>query len=529
MNKELVELDKLFRSKKFEEVISQSKKLIQARNVAPIIFNLRGISLENIGKYEKAVKNFEDAIKKNPNEVSFYSNAARILIKQGKTNKAENYLNIALQIKNDHIFSLFEFGKLKRIQKKYDKSLEFFKKVYEINPKFPEALFNIGKAYTELYQDTGDIKYEELAKKNLLVCSQLFPDTLDADFLLSEIYNYMDEKKHQKIMLNKINNLDFTNLRKRSALLFAIAKSYEDQKKYDQASEFLNTANNEMNKNINKQIMSKYKDRFDNLKLIFDKIVNIKSLEEKRLYKRKLIFIVGMPRSGTTLLHQLIASAPGVDGVGESYVVPQFFESAIFSKNFLNNIYKNNKFNKDYLIEISNSLGNKYDKLKQDDKNIIVDKNPSNFYWIGFLKLLFPNAKIVHVKRNLKDVSLSIYKNIFGVAEMDWSYNQTNIINYIRTYLNVISYWKKKYPNFVYELEYENLIKDKNIETKKLFSFCDIGWSENIFNYYKTGKTIRTASIYQVKKPIYKSSINISENYSQYLTFLKEIDELQTN
>ena len=112
---------------------------------------------------------------------------------------------------------------------------------------------------------------------------------------------------------------------------------------------------------------------------------------------------------------------------------------------------------------------------------------------------------------------------------MDWSYNQTNIINYIRTYLNVISYWKKKYPNFVYELEYENLIKDKNIETKKLFSFCDIGWSENIFNYYKTGKTIRTASIYQVKKPIYKSSINISENYSQYLTFLKEIDELQTN
>ena len=529
MNKEIEDIDKLFRLKKFEEVITQSKKLIQGGNDAPIIYNLRGISLENIGKNHKAIKNFEDAIKKNPKEVSYYSNIARILIKQGKINKAETYLNTALEIKSDHIFSLFEFGKLKRNQKKFDKSLEYFKKVYEINPRFPEALFNIGKAYTEIYQDTGDTKYEELSKKNLLECSRIFPDILDADFLLSEIYNYKNEDKHQKIMLNKISNLNIVNSRKKSALLFAIAKSYEDQKKYDQASEFLNIANNEMNKNVNKMLMSRYQNRFDNLKLLFDKIVNISDLDDERLYKRKMIFIVGMPRSGTTLLHQLVASAPDVDGVGESYVVPQFFESMIFSKEFLNNIYKNNKFNIEYLIEISNLLGSKYDKIKQDDKKIIVDKNPSNFYWIGFLKLLFPNSKIIHIKRNLKDVSLSLYKNIFGVSEMDWSYNQLNIINYIKLYLKTINYWKKKYPNFIYEVEYENLIINKIEETKKLFSFCDISWSENIFNYYKTGKTIRTASIYQVKKPMYNSSINIGENYAQYLNFLKDLDNIDTN
>ncbi len=529
MNKEIENLDKLFRLRKFEEVITQSKKLIQGRNVTPIIYNLRGISFENIGKNHKAVKNFEDAIKKNPNEVSYYSNIARILIKQGKINKAENYLNSALEIKNDHIFSLFEFGKLKRVQKKFDIALEYFEKVYKINPKFPEALFNIGKSYTEIFQDTGEAKFEELSKKNLLECSRLFPDTLDADFLLSEIYDYKNEKKHQKIMLNKVNNLNLVSSRKKSALLFAIAKSYEDQKKYDQASEFLNIANNEMNKSVDKKIMSRYQDRYDNLKLLFDKIVNIREFDDERLYKRKIIFIVGMPRSGTTLLHQLVASASDVDGVGESYVVPQFFESMIFSKEFLNNIYKNNKFNKDYLIEISNSLGSKYDKIKQDNKNIIVDKNPSNFYWIGFLKLLFPNSKVIHIKRNLKDVSLSLYKNIFGVAEMDWSYSQINIINYIKIYLRTINYWKKKYPNFIHEVEYENLINDKSKETKNLFSFCDLDWSENIFEYYKTGKTIRTASIYQVKKPIYNSSINIGENYAQYLTFLKELDNLNVN
>ena len=101
MNKELVELDTLFRSKKFDEVVSQSKKLIQRGNFTPFIFNLRGISLENLGKNEKAFKNFEDAIKKNSKEVSYYSNAARILIKIGRINKAENYLNSALKIKKD--------------------------------------------------------------------------------------------------------------------------------------------------------------------------------------------------------------------------------------------------------------------------------------------------------------------------------------------------------------------------------------------------------------------------------------------
>jgi len=526
MNKELVELDTLFRSKKFDEVVSQSKKLIQTGNFTPFIFNLRGISLENLGKNEKAFKNFEDAIKKNSKEVSYYSNAARILIKIGRINKAENYLNSALKIKKDHIFSLFEFGKLKRIQKKFDQALKYFKKVYELDPKFPDALFNIGKSYIELFQETGNTKYEELSKKNLLECSRLFPDIIDADFLLSEIYNYMNEKKHQKIMLDKLVNINFTNYRKKSALLFAIAKSYEDQKKYDQASEFLINANNEMNKHTKKQIVSKYTDRLDNLKLIFDKIINISNLEDKRLYQRKIIFIVGLPRSGTTLLHQLIASAPDIEGVGESSVVPYFFEKMIFSKDFLDNLYKNNKFNKDYLIEISNLLGNKFDKIMQQDKKIIVDKNPSNFYWIGFLKLLFPNSKVIHIKRDLKDISLSVYKNIFGVNEMDWSYSPENITNYIKIYLKTINYWKKKYPNFLYEIEYENLINNKNEETKKLFSFCNIDWSEDIFNFYKTGKTIRTASIYQVKKPIYNSSVNISEKYSPYLPFLNEIDDL---
>ncbi len=232
-----------------------------------------------------------------------------------------------------------------------------------------------------------------------------------------------------------------------------------------------------------------------------------------------------MPRSGTTLLHQLIASGEGVEGVGESSVIPSFFEKNIFSKDFFNKIYQSGKFNQKHLIEISNLLGENFSAIQTTKKNIIVDKNPSNFFWIGFIKLLFPNSKIIHIRRNLKDVCLSVYKNIFGVKQMDWSYNPNNIVKYVEIYLQVIKFWKTRYKGSIYEIDYEKIINNKNDETKKLFSFCELDWSENIFNFYKTAKSIRTASQYQVKKPIYKSSVNISENYSKYLTFLDKLNK----
>tara|TARA_Y100000590_G_scaffold51625_1_gene54225 strand:+ start:7715 stop:9310 length:1596 start_codon:yes stop_codon:yes gene_type:complete len=526
MNKELFELDRLFKSSKFEEVISKTQKLIKSKNAIPPYYNLRGISLDNIGKSHKAVKNFQDAIEKNPNEISYYSNISKILIKQGNLEKAEYFLSRAIKIKSDDTYSLFEFGKLKRLQKQLYKALGYFKKVYNINSKFPNVLFMLGKCYLEISQETNEKKYKVLAEKTLLNCSNLYPENVDADFLLSEIFDYNQEKKHQKVMLNKINNINFNNSRQKSAILFSISKSYEDQKKYDQASEFLNMANNEMNNSINKNLMFKYSKRFENLKLLFDKIINIKSFDDENLYSKQIICIVGMPRSGTTLLHQLIASAKDVEGIGESSIIPSFFESNIFSKDFFTKINKNNKFDKNYLIEMSNLLGDNFNKIKTTNKNTIVDKNPSNFFWIGFIKLLFPNAKIIHIKRNLKDTCLSVYKNIFGIDEMDWSYSQKNIIEYVKIYLKVINYWKNKYENFIYEIDYENLINNKILETKKLFNFCNLDWSDDIFNYYKTGKIIRTASLYQVRKPIYKTSVNISKNYLNYLTFLKDLDQL---
>ncbi len=529
MNKNLVELDKLFKSNKFEEVILRTKKLIKKKEKIPPYYNLLGISLDNIGKTYKAEKIFIEAIKENSNEISYYSNLAKILIKQNKLEEAEKILNQAIKININDPYSLFEFGKLKNLQKNYNKGLEFFKKVFEINPNFPNALFLIGKTYLELFHETNDSKYKNYAVENLLKSSQIFPENVDADYLLSELINYEKDKTHQQKMLFKFDNINFNNNKKKSILLFSIAKSFEDQKKYDQAAEFLKLANNGIQGSINKNLMTKYSQRFDNLKLLFNKIINIKYLEDQELYKKKIICIVGMPRSGTTLLHQLIAALENIEGVGESSVIPSFFEKNIFSKDFFDKIFHNKNLNKKYLIEISNLLGENFNSIQTTNKDVIVDKNPSNFFWIGFIKLIFPNSKIIHIKRNLRDIGFSVYKNLFGVNEMDWSYSSSNIIKYVQIYLEVMTFWKKKYNNSIYEIDYEKLIESTEEETKKLFTFCELDWNKDILDFYKTGKSIRTASQYQVKRPIYKSSINISQNYSKYLNFLEDLKKIDSS
>ena len=199
MNKNLFELDSLFKSNKFDEVVLKTKKLIKKGEIIAPYYNLLGISLDNLGKIYEAEKNFRDAIKKNPNEISYYSNLSKILIKQNKLAEAEEFLNKALEIKSNDTFSLFEFGKLKTAQKDYFKALEFYQNVYKVEKQFPNALFMIGKTYVEISQDNKDVKYKVLALENLSECSKLFPENSDADFLLSELFDYSKEKNTKKL------------------------------------------------------------------------------------------------------------------------------------------------------------------------------------------------------------------------------------------------------------------------------------------------------------------------------------------
>ena len=145
--------------------------------------------------------------------------------------------------------------------------------------------------------------------------------------------------------------------------------------------------------------------------------------------------------------------------------------------------------------------------------------------WIGFIKILFPTAKIIHCKRNLRDTALSIYKNTFEGTSLPWSYDQQYLIKFINIYKNLMSFWHSKIPGYIYDCNYENLVNNPIDETKKLIKFCNLEWEENCLDHTKNKTGIKTVSIEQARKPIYKNSVNLNKSYIKYLDFLNQISE----
>ena len=148
----------------------------------------------------------------------------------------------------------------------------------------------------------------------------------------------------------------------------------------------------------------------------------------------------------------------------------------------------------------------------------ITDKAPLNFRWMGFMKIFFPECKIIHCTRNAKDNCLSLFKNYFPSNEINWSYDQKDLGKYYNLYLDLVSFWNSKLGDFVFEANYEKMINNQEEEIKKMIKFCDLDWDNNCLHYYKNKKTpIRTVSVTQARKPMVSTSINSNTKYSKYM------------
>ena len=165
-----------------------------------------------------------------------------------------------------------------------------------------------------------------------------------------------------------------------------------------------------------------------------------------------------------------------------------------------------------------------YDYLKRFNakETFITDKAPLNFRWIGLIKILFPNSKIIHCSRNPKDNCLSLYKNFFE-GGLNFSYDQKELGTYYNLYLDLIKFWNEKFPGSIYEAKYEQIITNQENEIKNIINFCDLPWEESCLSFYKNKTPIKTMSTAQARQPIYKSSINSFEKFSPFLKELKKI------
>ena len=294
-----------------------------------------------------------------------------------------------------------------------------------------------------------------------------------------------------------------------ASLYFALFKAYEDIKDYNKSFEFLKKGNDAkkalvtFDRNVEEQVYNGVKEQFTT--------DHINSFQGKGCDDDTPIFIVGMPRSGTTLTEQIISSHPDVYGAGELHSLSQVQKD-------LGELTQENCY----------ALGEEYVKrvreINSDSQSAkkITDKMPANYLHIGTMVTTLPNAKIIHCRRNPIDTCLSCYKQLFARGHY-WSYDFEDMAIHYAFYEDMMEHWRTTLPKDRFlEFDYEETVNDFETQARRLIEFVELEWNDACLTPHKTKRDVLTASKGQVRKPVYKTSVEAWRRYEEQLAPLAE-------
>jgi len=502
----------LFNCAKFDILISKAKKLIKKAPEYLILYNILGSAYQNIGDLKLAKETFIKGYKMEPDNIAIMNNLANVYKNVGEIELSERLFKKIIEKKPDYINAYVNYGNLKRDNNDFEFAIDLYSKALKINSQIPVVLYSLALAYQGLGKFDLAIDY---AQKTL----EIEPKFTQADMLISQSKKYKAGDLHYEKMNLKINIL-ILNDEQKINLFFALAKAEEDMGLIEKSFKHLDIANSTRRKLLDFNINNEA-NFFNHLKNIFTKVNSgkncINNIEEK-----KIIFILGMPRSGTSLTEQIITSHSSVFGAGELPQLSRIVKTKLMINDDLSeenivNLVENEDFANQIRADYYNYL-----KRFNTSEPFITDKAPLNFRWIGFIKILFPNSKIIHCSRDPKDNCLSIFKNFFE-GGLDFGYNQKELGTYYNLYLDLMNFWKEQYPNTIYNAQYEKIIEDPENEIKNMIKFCNLSWEEDCLHFYNNKTPIKTLSTAQARKPIYKSSKNSFEKFAPYLTDLSKL------
>jgi len=423
---------------------------------------------------------------------------------------AETCFNKILKIKKDYLNAYINYANIKKFLHLNEEAL----KILKVAEKYHSNSFLLNHNIANVYQVMGDFKNCNLYFEKSLALNPSFTMN-DRLISMSKKYKKKDDK-HLEYLKKKVSNEKF-NEDQKIHLYFALGKAYDDLNDFDNSFKNYKKANDSQNK------LEKY-----DFKLEKSILLNIKthfSLNEFQLNKptnKKIIFILGMTRSGTSLIEQVLSSHDKIYGAGELSFLTEAINNLFLSKNLAGPEFTINTINDDSLNYIQKYYEDCINKFNFSE-SYIIDKAPLNFRFIGFIKKSFPNSYIIHCDRNPLDICWSNYKQYFSSKIMGFSYNLTNLGNFYNLYKEYMNFWKKLYDKKIYNLNYENFTNNFEEEAKKLLSFCELDWDPKCIEFYKNSKSVTTASLAQVRQPIYKSSISSWKNYTNYLGELIDI------
>ena len=470
-----------------EQAIEYLEKNIKRSELHGDSIDLWLATLAKLDRNRYAQDTLEELAKKNPNVLEFVYGFATLANRAGETSLARPAFDRALKLSPNNPRIFYELGVLERVAGNLEKSQKMIGRALQLNPDNPAAIRTYG---SDLKYEYGDENYKRL--------------------------NYVAAK------FSDFNSTEQIHLH------YALAKAQEDVGEMDAAFRNYEVAG------AKKRKLEPYNER-EAIRMIqiIPQVVTPARLQETQqtgFDSEVPVFILGMPRSGTSLMEQILSAHPDIFGAGELKILPSVLENIQVTQNRLRMGDKEPVF--PYEQNASwEARGKAYvDRLhKLTDKQgykRIVDKMPGNFNFIGLIHSILPNAKIIHSRRHPVETCLSCYRIHFAEGHQ-WTYNLRELGRFYKRYWNLMKYWREAFPGVMYEAVYEDNVADVEASARRLIDYLGLEWSDRCLEFYNVDRPVKTASLTQVRKPIYKTSTNRWRKYEKYLgPLLEELGDI---
>ncbi|HBF63721.1 MAG TPA: hypothetical protein DDW59_09820 [Gammaproteobacteria bacterium] len=380
------------------------------------------------------------------------------------------------------------------------------KKSLELKPNQPRVLLSLGHVEKTIGNSAGsESAYDE--------AFALDPLLGEAMWSKADLKTYLFSDKEIEQMEGAVYKKEAA-AKDIAAFHFALGKAYEDRKNFARSFEHYYSGN-EIKAKIEDFSLSSFKERNSKIKAAFRTVIQKASPEET--YFRP-IFILGMPRAGSTLIEQILASHSEIEGTME---LPQILN---FARELEAQPGGYERLKDSDGKQLANDYGERYieeTRPFRTGKRLFIDKMPNNFMHIGFIATILPNAVFIDARRNALDCCFSAFKQNFARGQT-FSYGLERVGHYFKEYRLTMDYWNKVLPNRILEIHYESVVADLEKEVRRLLNHCGVPFEEGCIQFHKTDRAVRTASAQQVRQPIYKKGIAHWQNYDEWLTPLKK-------
>jgi len=447
--------------------------------------------LIRLGKYKAAEQQVDTLLNAQPNNITFKVAKANVLTGLGNIEEAivlfEQAISQSISQGNNVAGFHLQLGHALKAKGEIKQAVSAYQKAYQLNPSYGDAFWSLANTKT---------------------------------------YRFTDKEIEQMQTQQGNNNLPIVD---EIQLSFATGKAFEDRAQYQQAFHYYQQGNK----------LQHEKNGFDISKIEQQVEEQIKyctaELFEKRghlgLGSPDPIFIVGLPRAGSTLLEQILASHSQVDGTMELHNILGL-ASRLKGRNSKVNANKENQYpknlheiNPDYFKRFGLQFINET-RVYREQAPLFIDKMPNNFLHIGLIRLILPNAKIIDARRAPMACCFSGFKQLFAEGQ-DFSYNLEDIGRYYQAYLKLMDHWHEVLPDFVLTVNHEDVVDDLEKQVRRILDFCGLEFEQSCIDFHKTKRNIKTPSSEQVRQPIYKSATEQWKHFEEYLGPLKKVLNIQ--